>query len=74
MATVEENGDCVLWLAELLYVTAVKKRFTAHCKNNWIKKGNGSRNDEARSGRPRIGEGTVPVVQEAFERSQQQWC
>jgi predicted XRE-type DNA-binding protein len=31
----------------------------------------GSLNDKARSGRPRIGEGTGNVIQEAFERSSQ---
>jgi hypothetical protein len=36
-------------------------------------KENESRIGEARSGRPRIGEGAVTVVQEAFKRSSQKW-
>jgi hypothetical protein len=38
MATTEEKDNCVLWHADLLSVTAVEKRFTAHSKDNWIKK------------------------------------
>jgi hypothetical protein len=37
MATAEEKDNCVLWHAELLPVAAVKKRFTAHSKNNLTK-------------------------------------
>jgi transposase len=82
MATVEEKVKCVLRLAELKSVTAVRRRFTAHYRkdtphrnsiNNWMKKfkETGSVNDKPRSGRPGISEETMTLVEEAFERSPQ---
>jgi hypothetical protein len=77
MVTVEEKVICV-WIAEFMSVTAVKRRLTAHYRidiphtnsvNTSIKtvKKTGSVNHKPRSGRPRISEQTVIVVQQAFE-------
>ena len=80
MATVGEKVNCVLWLAELKSVTAVRRRYQSHYGKaaphrntieNWMKKfkETGSVNDRPRSGRPSISLEAVTDVERAFDQS-----